>query len=118
MMICSYMPSAILYAICSYMPSAILYAICHTICHLPYYMPSAAICHLPYYMPSAILFRISAFLSTQCICVFHMTCTINNDYFPKQHELVGLCNGCGLCCLQGTNCIFTCSLGECQSSKG
>ena len=36
-------------------------------------------------------------LPTQCIYVFCVDLRTNNDYFPKPHELAGLCTG---------NCVY------------
>ena len=35
-------------------------------------------------------------LPTQCIYVFCVDLRTNSDYFPKPHELVGLCTGNGV----------------------
>jgi hypothetical protein len=45
-------------------------------------------------------------LPTQCICVFRMVVTINSDFYPKQHQPVGLCSGDVMCFLWGTNWAY------------
>jgi hypothetical protein len=45
------------------------------------------------YVSLAVQFSNSAFSSHMCINVFRMVFKINNDYFPKRHYQINLCNG-------------------------
>jgi hypothetical protein len=43
------------------------------------------------------ILHLEIFNFSKCIYVFLMILRISNDYFPKQHLLIGLCNGGTMC---------------------
>ena len=73
---------------------------------------SGELASIALYSPVVTICTVSLTWISEQIYVFCVDLRTNSDYFPIQNKLTGFCKRNGVCLLRGTDCSFTCCLGE------